>query len=396
MKSSCRNKILNISITFFCVIIGLIVLELIADVIWWKKYDQLLSSQLHGFDHVDYERHIIVPNPNTNRTVESHRLNMMEHGKIIGLKNFEESIQGNIPPDSVVLFSINKYGFKGPEITLSKPDSVVRILTIGNSCTWGPANDYYSYPRTMERELNQLISKKEKIEVINAGVKGYNYEAVLKRIDDFLLVDPDLITIYLGWNRTIFRADPSKNLYLYRRFSLYKIFYHFFINKRDTGFDEEFAEKTFYDKNDPYIKSLEKYSFKYDIEDLNILIDIIHKKDERIKIKVITLAGLFDWRITPDTRSLDVGYSIASTFNLYGNSLLTKKYNDALRKYVSKKKQVQIIDFDTYALNNFIPRSKYFSDSVHFTNNGYLKLGEFLVSELIKDIPLKFSFNHGK
>ncbi len=137
-----KNIIINSIIFFFITIIGITVLEISAGVIWKKKYNQWLEKQLHGFDYVDYERSIIIPTPNTKKTVSKYRSELKSHGKTIGLANFEASIQHDIPADSVVLFRINKYGFKGPEITIPKPDSIFRVMTIGNSCTWGCANDY--------------------------------------------------------------------------------------------------------------------------------------------------------------------------------------------------------------------------------------------------------------
>jgi hypothetical protein len=62
-------------------------------------------------------------------------------------------------------------------------------------------------------------------------------------LDEFLVVAPDLITIYLGWNRTIARADPKNNLNLYRPFALYKIYYHFIVNPKHTGLQENYVTK---------------------------------------------------------------------------------------------------------------------------------------------------------
>jgi len=388
VKTKFKRLILNLLITLLIVVTGLVVLEAGSRVVWKRKYNELLEKSLHGFDHVDYKRSILVPNANTRTTVEKHRDDLTTLGKTLGLKYFEESIQRDAPPGSVVLFTINKYGFKGPEIAVPKPDSIFRILTIGNSCTWGPPNDYYTYPRTMERELNRLVDQQYTVEVVNAGVFGYNFESVIKRIDEFLAVEPDLITIYIGWNRTIHRADPAKNLYLYRHFSLYKIFYHFILNRTDTGFEENHSSKTFYDENDPELEGFKNYSFKYDIKDLDRLVKIIQKKDTPIKVIVITLAGIFDIEVSPDTQALQVAYPIASTNNLYVYSILTQKYNAELKKY-AQEHQLNIIDFETYARTNFVPRSAYFKDATHPSIDGYLKMGKYFANKLVNFIALR-------
>jgi len=371
----------NISLILLAVVLGTSLLEMVARSLWHKKYNEWLETQLHGFDYVDYEREIIIPKPNVSITVAQYRKALEEHGKTLGLQYFEEMSRNVDLTDSLVLFNINRYGFKGPEIEIPKPDTIYRILTIGNSCTWGPSTDYYSYPRVMERELN--ATKTKKFEVVNAGVLGYNIERVLKRIEEFLMVEPDLVTIYLGWNRTISRADPNKNLFLYRVSSLYKIYYHFIVNRKDTGIDKNLKKKTYYTDNEPEVEKFRNYSFDYDIKDLEKLVNIIKENNPNTKIIIITLAGLFDRRVKPDSRALAIGYPIASTQNLYIYGLLTKMWNDELRTF-AQKNNLGIVDFEEEVFQNFRPRSEYFGDSVHPNKKGYLKMGKFLANEIFK------------
>jgi len=385
MKISLKKLLVRITIVIFSVIIGLVSLEIGARIIWRKKYNEWLEKQLNGYDHLDYKRSLIIPNANTIVTVKQLKAYLLKHGKSLGLKSFEESSQNEALSDSDILFKINQYGFKGPEITIPKPTNVFRILAIGDSCTWGPYNDYYSYPRVLERELNNKIESKIKIEVVNAGVQGYNFERVIKRANEFITVEPNLITIYLGWNRTIGRADAKKNQYFYRNLGLYRIFYHFVINRNDTGLKENYQENTFYNKDDPSLTSYVDYSFKYDIQDLDSLVRIIKKKDKNIKVVLITLAGLFDIRAKPNGRSLKIAFPVASSNNLFLYPLLIRKYNEELKKY-AQINNIDLIDFEEYALLNFIPRELYFQDSVHLSVKGYLEMGKFLSNKLKKYI----------
>jgi lysophospholipase L1-like esterase len=49
----------------------------------------------------------------------------------------------------------------------------------------------------------------QRYEVINAGIEGYNSEYALGRLrDDILKYDPDLVTIYIGWN-DLMKVNPS-------------------------------------------------------------------------------------------------------------------------------------------------------------------------------------------
>jgi lysophospholipase L1-like esterase len=239
----------------------------------------------------------------------------------------------------------------------------------------------------MERELNGLTQSELDIEIVNAGVSGYNFERVLKRIDEFLAVDPDLVTIYLGWNRTINRADPRKNQFLYRKLSLYRIYYHLVQNRKDSGLQENFQIKNYFDPNDPALGEYRAHSFEFDMHDLNTLIDAIKKKNEAIKIVIITLAGIFDYRVSPDSRALEVAFPTSSTNNLYAWPLLTSLYNNRLRQLVNEDDRVQLIDFEAYALDHFVPRHAYFVDSVHLTNEGYRQMGVYFAGELLKFIP---------
>ncbi len=51
--------------------VGIVVLEACAGAIWKREYNKWLEGQLHGFDHVDYGRSIIVPTANTVARWES-------------------------------------------------------------------------------------------------------------------------------------------------------------------------------------------------------------------------------------------------------------------------------------------------------------------------------------
>jgi lysophospholipase L1-like esterase len=380
------KHIIRLLIIVLIAILSIWGLELGAGFIWQIKYRELLETELHGFDKVDSSRGIIIPIPNTVMTVADLRAHLKKHNKPIGLKNLEKSIKDQGLDDTTVLLRINRYGFKGPDIVIPKPTKVFRILTIGDSCTWGSDDDNYTYPRAMEQALNAHAEQHRcntKIEVVNAGVMGYNFERVLKRIDEYLAVEPDLITVYLGWNRTISRADPQKSLYLYQHLDLYKIFYHSIINRTRRGFTEDYSSWTYYDKNDLTLEGYKNYSFEYDLQDLHTLVNYIQRHNQSIQIVLITIGGLLDWRVEPDERALSIAYPIAATDNLYAYSLLTKLYNQNLRDY-ARSKHLPMIDFEQYAFDHFSPRSTHFIDSVHPTPETYVEMGQYFASELTK------------
>ena len=205
----------------------------------------------------------------------------------------------------------------------------------------------------------------------------------MKRVDEYLAIEPDLITIYLGWNRTIGRADPAKNSFLYRNSAVYRIYYHFLINRSQQGLTADFNTKTYYDKKDPAMAAYRDYrDFAYDVKDLNTLVELIHEHRPTTQVMLMTIAGLLDWRLEPDQHALDMAYPIASTNNLYAYPLLTKAYNEELRAY-AQEKQLPLIDFEQYALEHFQPRSELFVDSVHLTRAAYLKMGQYFAQQLV-------------
>ena len=361
------------------------ILELGAGFIWKTKYNELLATQLHGYDRVDYDRGIIVPVPNTVMTVADYRANLIDNHKTVGLKHFQADMQNQGLTDDDVLFQVNSFGFKGPDIALPKPSNTFRIVTIGDSCTWGSDQDYFTYPRALERALKQQLQAAGcplNVEVVNAGVLGYNYERVLQRIDEYLAVEPDLVTLYLGWNRTIGRADPKKNLSLYRNLALYRIFYHFVINRSQAGITENYASQTYYQPEDPALEDFKDYNFDHDLHDLNTLVDIIHNHNPQTQIALMTIGGLLDWRLEPDTKALDIAYPIASTNNLYAYPLLTKRYNEQLRDYAQQHRNIKLIDFEQHAFEHFNPRSEFFIDSVHPTSAAYIAMGVYFADAL--------------
>jgi lysophospholipase L1-like esterase len=93
---------------------------------------------------------------------------------------------------------VNSKGFIGPEFEKDKPQNVYRIFSMGDSCTFGAMD--FAYPGLLHDRLNAEVTGR-KFEVINAGVEGYHSGFALARLkEDVLQYNPDLVTIYVGWN----------------------------------------------------------------------------------------------------------------------------------------------------------------------------------------------------
>jgi lysophospholipase L1-like esterase len=94
----------------------------------------------------------------------------------------------------------NSLGYRGPEFSLQKPDSVYRIAVLGGSTTYSVKIE--DNEKTFTAQLEKLLKSKygyENVEVINAGVGGYNSWEVLMNLEFRVLdIEPDLVIIYAG------------------------------------------------------------------------------------------------------------------------------------------------------------------------------------------------------
>ena len=87
---------------------------------------------------------------------------------------------------------LNQYGFRRDKpMTVEKPPGVVRVVTLGDSQTWGAFMKHkHSYPGVAEQALGQGW------EVLNGAVPGYRslnvYRLLQRRIKRF---DPDVVVV---------------------------------------------------------------------------------------------------------------------------------------------------------------------------------------------------------
>lgn len=100
---------------------------------------------------------------------------------------------------------LNQAGFRGREFT-RKPPGVYRVLALGDSTTYGIIGDqafgYIAepYPERLEHLVAERVGP-GKVEVLNAGVPGYNsFMAVMQLRAELRGLQPDLITVRYGWN----------------------------------------------------------------------------------------------------------------------------------------------------------------------------------------------------
>ena len=110
------------------------------------------------------------------------------------------------------LTSHNSLGYRNDEFPLEKPEGVFRIVALGGSSTYD-----VSIPDNKEiftAQLEKLLKEEygyQNVQVINAGVPGYNSWEILVNLEFRVLdLDPDLVIIYENTNDVHARmVEPS-------------------------------------------------------------------------------------------------------------------------------------------------------------------------------------------
>jgi lysophospholipase L1-like esterase len=96
----------------------------------------------------------------------------------------------------------NSLGYRSREFNPEKPANTYRVVLLGGSTTYTASvkdNDM-TFPYQLERILRSDYGR-ENIEVINAGVSGYNsWESLVNLQFRVLDIDPDLVIVYHGTN----------------------------------------------------------------------------------------------------------------------------------------------------------------------------------------------------
>ena len=113
---------------------------------------------------------------------------------------------------------INSHGLRSPETTYEKPLAVFRILNLGDSTAmgWGVRQED-TYGQQLEGFLNRRNEADKRIEVINAGVPGWNLENTQAYLQaEGLKYEPDLILLAVsisndinGDNALLARGRPA-------------------------------------------------------------------------------------------------------------------------------------------------------------------------------------------
>ena len=106
----------------------------------------------------------------------------------------------------------NSLGYRGDEFPVEKPEGVYRIAVLGGSSAYTTEVD--ENEKSFTSQLEEILKSKygyENVQVINAGVGGYNSSESLINLEFRVLdLDPDLVIVYHGTNDVHTRlVDPD-------------------------------------------------------------------------------------------------------------------------------------------------------------------------------------------
>ena len=109
----------------------------------------------------------------------------------------------------------NSLGLRDHEIAQPKPEDRVRILSLGESTTWGHG---VALEETYGKVLETLLSSgNEDFEVINAGVAGYTtWQSAVYLEERGLDLQPDVVMLYHLKNDSLPRGVIDENNFLYQ------------------------------------------------------------------------------------------------------------------------------------------------------------------------------------
>jgi lysophospholipase L1-like esterase len=112
--------------------------------------------------------------------------------------------------DRMIDVRTNSLGLRGGEIAPRKSSGTLRILALGDSCTFGQgARTDEAYPE----RLRQILAGRRPdltIEVLNAGVPGYSSYQTRRQLEgEGFALEPDVVVIAVGFNDTG-DARPTK------------------------------------------------------------------------------------------------------------------------------------------------------------------------------------------
>jgi lysophospholipase L1-like esterase len=138
---------------------------------------------------------------------------------------------------------VNSQRTRGPEFSVPKPAGVIRILSLGDSTTFGwGLSDEETYSHQLEKKLNER-NQGRRFEVINAGCNAWSYPQLKSFFNHYgVEFQPDYILVGGGnfWTDFVEEGSPEFKKAMGRRVLLKNLvrrsaLYHFLFERSMSG-----------------------------------------------------------------------------------------------------------------------------------------------------------------
>lgn len=273
---------------------------------------------------------------------------------------------------------INSLGYRGDEFSAQKKAGTTRVICLGDSCTFEGIPEDATYPRHLQETLNENPSTGKTYEVINAAVEGYDSTKALERLKQSLAFQPDIVTIYIGWN-DIYNNDPSQvsSSGVARVISTALQYSHFvaklrtlFFIKLRPKFKTQIAEKS---------AQYEKFMPATYEKNLREMIQLVRANNA--KPYLITLPCILSTKISKEAlERAQFPYYTNSTIDMM---TLIARYNEAIAR-VASETNTPLIDL-AKQFDQMENKESYFSDTIHMYNPGKPIIAQTIKETITKD-----------
>ncbi len=284
-----------------------------------------------------------------------------------------------MPGYSVAGIRINDYGFRGTDFPRRKDPDVVRIMCLGDSCTFGAPGDDSPYPYQLGRQLGGMELEHD-YQVINAGVDDHATINAQLRLPRLLAFEPDILIVYIGWN-DMWMGNPRHYPDMRRKT---QSFWHYG-NGGDSGLrllDE--AKDILELKTPPPIGSFDLEDFEPANFEYNMRRLIRTAKNDRVRVVLTTLPTLLAQNGGEQSmQSLDK-LRYPTFFDPGDLARLTKLYGiyDASIRQLAMEEDTDLIDLNATFAGMDGEHDRYFFDTWHPTIEGSEVIAQALAQGL--------------
>ena len=320
------------------------------------------AAPLRVYQQMDTVSHVVKLKPGFTATLEELQKIDPYYQNPALLKEIENYHKlDDVKTDGPAL-QINHDGFRGSEIGPIQP-GIPRIIINGDNLAFGLPGAPSIADLLQARLKNLGITAS----VINTGVEGYRTTDLIKRVNDYANLKPDLAIVLIGFNDYM-RAEPAP---LEPWSGLLRLIHRF----HQGAFHYASAQAA--QPDDPRIKALAGYTPPM-AKQLDKLLQAYRESGTRVI--VVTLPMLFDLgqEITPE--ALAKGTLPGYLDNPYVLRAINQRYNASIRQ-VAQNQHAILADTSSW-IHTFYDPERFFLSTTQLTPTGQAVLADFLADSV--------------